>query len=361
MSKVSKEVSKETEEKGEMKTQLTNAHGYSTKRMIFGKTIVANVPGSDPPVKYYRIPIYTKNEDGSVGDLVLETEKVFSFGVGENKDPKTKEVNGYSMPLVLWSKDEVKEEEKDWTNVFEKIVTHCKEHLLKNDVKKSFKKPKLEESDLKKLSPLYWKKDDNGDRVKGLGPMLYAKLLQSKKRNVILSNFFGEDGKDIEPTIMIGQMCNTKASIKIEGIYIGATTISLQIKLYEAQVWLVNSKITKLLPRPKPDDNVSVDKTIMDDEDEEEVIAPKKKHEEEDDEEEEKPKIIKGKKREAEESEEDEEKPKGVVKKKVVDEDDDEDEVKPKKKKKSEEEEDEEKLKPKGKVIKKKKSEDDDE
>ena len=104
-------------------------------------------------------------------------------------------------------------------------------------------------ADLKKLNPLYWKKD-KGKIVEGTGPTLYAKLISSKKHNKILSMFFNMDGDSIDPLSLLGKYCYSKAAVKIESIFIG-NKISLQVKLYEAEIELMDSGMKPLMSRPK--------------------------------------------------------------------------------------------------------------
>ena len=66
-------------------TQLTTADGYDIKRMIFSEPQNGSIPNSVPPISYKRISIQTRNEDGTIGDLIFPTSQLFSFGVNENK------------------------------------------------------------------------------------------------------------------------------------------------------------------------------------------------------------------------------------------------------------------------------------
>ena len=60
------------------------------------------------------------------------------------------------------------------------IVDHIKKYLL--DKRDDIDHYELEDADLKRFNPLYWKKE-RGKVVEGLGPTLYAKLIYSKKSN----------------------------------------------------------------------------------------------------------------------------------------------------------------------------------
>lgn len=233
-------------------TQLTSAEGYNTKRMIFSKPNKGTIPNST--ISYTRVNISTKNENGTVGDLIIPTTEVFSFGVSENRDLKTKEVNGYVLPLCLWNRDGATPEEKTWIETFNSIVEECKSHLLAN-------KEELEQdiiySDLRKFNPLYWKME-KGKRVKDRGPTLYPKLIQSGKKgqsreeSKIISIFYDEQGESLNPRNLLGKYCYVNAAVKIESIFIGSK-ISLQVKLHEASVRLISSGMKRLLSRPKGD------------------------------------------------------------------------------------------------------------
>jgi hypothetical protein len=237
-------------------TQLRSATGYNVDNMIFSKVLVQKI--GDTGMTSKRINIGTKNEDGSQGELVFETSKLFSFGVSENTDQKTKEVNGYTFPLCLHAKDGASEEELAFTETFEAIVERCKTYLIDN--KKELKLKDLERSDLRKLNPIYYKKTEDGEIAEGASPTLYAKLLVSKKngQNKIITEFFdGMSGQPIKALDLIGKYCYTKAVIKIESIFLGSK-ISLQVKLYEAEVNLINSGVKKLLRRPVVNTSVRV-------------------------------------------------------------------------------------------------------
>jgi len=237
-----------------MTTVLTNAEGYNTKRMEFSKPEVGTIQNGDAPaIKYRRIKILTRNPDNSVGDLIVPTSEVFSYGIQENISPETNKVNGYIMALCLWKKDGPTKEENTFTDTFNNIIECCKDYLLKNkDVLELYE---LDSSELKKFNPLYWKKE-KGKIVDGKGPTLYAKLITSKK-NILTYFTNSETGEDIVPLDLLKKYCFVEGAIKFESIYIG-NKISLQIKLHEGIVRLLNTGISRLLTRPKPSEKVTV-------------------------------------------------------------------------------------------------------
>lgn len=238
-------------------TQLTSAIGYDTKRMIFSEPQIGTIPGSTPQISYKRINIQTRNEDGTAGELIIPTTKLFSFGVSENTDIATGKVNGYVMPLCLWNRDGATKEEKAWSDTFNAIAERCKEHLIAN--REEIEQYDLAMSDLKKFNPLYWKKD-KGKVVDGTGPTLYAKLIVSKKLNKIVTMFFDFDGESIDPLALLGKYCYSKAAVKIESIFIG-NKISMQIKLYECEVKLMDTGMKRLLMRPNAQKRVLTSST----------------------------------------------------------------------------------------------------
>jgi hypothetical protein len=227
--------------------QLTNASGYDVNNMIFSDPEESVIPNSTPQIKYTRINISTKNPDGSIGDLILSTSSLYSFGLSDNVDPSTGKSNGLSLPLCMWARDNPSVIEKQWTTTFDAIVEKCKDHIL--DIKDDLNKYDLERADLKKFNPLYWKRD-KGKIVEGTGPMLYVKLIYSKKKNEYISKFFDEQtGQEVDIQSLIGNPFYATSAIKIESIYVGSK-ISLQIKLFECNARLRDSTKKRLLPTP---------------------------------------------------------------------------------------------------------------
>lgn len=222
-------------------TQLTSAFGYDVKNIRFRKPIDGSI--LNDTVKFKRIAIGTRNPDGSLGELVIPTLQVYSFGLSENVNPQTSKTDGYSLSLCLYTKDNPTEEQKKWVETFNSIVEYIKQYLLEH--KDDIEKYELEPADLKKLNPLYYKKE-KGKIVDGTGPTLYAKVMQNKKTNMITSPFCDENGNDLDPLSILGKRCYATAAIKFEGIFIGSK-ISLQVKVYEAKVKLIDSAPKRFL------------------------------------------------------------------------------------------------------------------
>jgi hypothetical protein len=246
-----------------MNTQLSSTETYDVSRMVFSKAVkgAAKTGEGEPQIKFSRIMISTKNEDGSIGELVFPTTEVFSFGVSTNTSQDTGKVNGYSLPLCLWNKDAPTDQEKAFSSKLEEVVERCKDHLLLPETKDETEKYDLERSELKKLNSfIYWKRD-KGKIVDGTGPTLYPKLIESKKNNKIITVFFDQNGNNIDPLSLIGKYCWAKAAIKIESVFVGAK-IAIQVKVYEAEIRLIDGGVKRLLHRPAADTKVHVNETM---------------------------------------------------------------------------------------------------
>ena len=238
-------------------TQLTNPFQFNKNKITFSKPEINTIPGSD--ITYKRIRLGTQYPDGTFGDLILKTSMVFSYGVQENRDMKTNDINGYTLPLCMWNKDGASKEETQFTDVNDQITEIAKDHLLKN--KDKLQLYDLERSELKKLNPLYWKRE-KGKIIEGRGPTLYPKLLIKKKENnKILTGFYKlSNDEKVEALNLKGKYCYVEAAVKYESIFIG-TKISLQVKCLEANVRTLENSNKRLL-RPVSNPVVSVAKTL---------------------------------------------------------------------------------------------------
>jgi hypothetical protein len=231
-------------------TQLTNCADLDVGNIMFSKPETKSIPNT--PISYKRINIIYKNNDGSLGDLVIPTEQLFSFGLQENTDMASGKITGYSIPLCLWNRTGATKSEEQFITTFESIVEHCRDHLLTDETKEAIENYSLDQSDLKKFNPVYRKKD-KGKIVEGKSPCLYPKLIISKKDGDININtfFVDENGEDLNPMSLIGKRMNCTCSIKIESIFVGRT-MSLQVKVYECVASLLDGGMKRLLSvKPK--------------------------------------------------------------------------------------------------------------
>lgn len=240
-----------------MNTQLSNPETYDVNRMVFSKAIKGESAEGGPKINFFRIMVNTQNDDGTVGELIFPTSELFSFGVSANVAMDgSGAVNGHSLPLCLWNKDNPTEAEKAFSSKLEDVVERCKDHLLSASTKAEIQKYDLDRSDLKKLNSfIYWKKE-KGVVVEGTGPTLYPKLIESKKTGKVVTSFFDAKGEELDPFSLIGKFCYVKAAVKIESIFVGAK-INIQVKVYEAEVRLIEQGTKRLLKRPASESTIS--------------------------------------------------------------------------------------------------------
>jgi len=275
------------------RTQLHELLPYDLSNLVFADPVEGAVPGSNPPVKFFRINIFAKNaklkevehpdgtittepeftepvfENGvlvkepeyvmteSIGDFMLLMDRSFSFGVSESIDPATKRVTGHSLAVVMYSKDGATTREVNTVDKLEKFIEVCKDHLL--NVRKSVKQPKLEMSDLKNMNKLlYWKTDEDGNRIPGASPTLSPKLIEFNesvnakgevKPYQMVTKFYLEDEVDedgnpreVDPLTFLSdnankkfKLCYVRPVIKMDSIFIGAK-ISIQCKITESDI-----------------------------------------------------------------------------------------------------------------------------
>lgn len=232
-------------------TQLTQAATFNTGNIVFSKPVVSNLPNST--LTYKRIMLSMRNPDGTVGDLVMSTERLFSFGIN-TRNPDGNVKDGYQMSLSMHSKEPTAAELK-WISVFEEIIEKCKQHLL--DIKDDLGMYELSKDDsmLKGLgNSLKYKRGDRGKIVEGSSPILSVKLIERKGE--IITLFSDEAGNRVDPLSLFKKHCNVKAVVKFDSIFIGAKLLSMQIKLYEVQVKMIESGFKSLLAPAKSAENV---------------------------------------------------------------------------------------------------------
>lgn len=226
----------------DINTQLTQASGYDVNNIIFSKPVVNNIAGS-AQMTYKRIIISTKNKDGTQGDLVLGTERLFSFGVS-TRNPEGDPKDGYQLSMSMYNKDNPSQKELEWIATFNKIIDKCKDHIVAVKDQLGLYELSREDSILKSCNPLKYKKD-KGRIVEGVPPILGVKLMTRK--GDIVSMFHDERGNTIDPMTLIKRHCHVVAAVKVESIFIGSKLIAIQLKLYEAQVKLVSNALKSLL------------------------------------------------------------------------------------------------------------------
>ena len=147
--------------------------------------------------------------------LVIESPLLFSFGVKKNVD-EDEDLIGYSIPTCLWSEIDTPSQQKqlDFYDGLKKIEELCYEHLKKECGSKTAK--------MLKISLI--EKDERP-------PILYSKLIFSKKTQKIYTIFHSRESNKENPLDYLDERCYVKMSLIIDSIYISDKTVTLQIKV----------------------------------------------------------------------------------------------------------------------------------
>lgn len=218
---------------------------FDAKNLVFSDPISNEIMNGTQKIKNYRIYIGTKNPDGTTGNLMVATHKLFSFGASENKNDQGK-LSGYTLPISLWNSsepDNVKQPKQLWLEKFKEVCNQVAEHLVRKDVKKKINKIDLEKGDLRKLGNIYYKKDkETQDFLMDEGPTLYLKVKffaaneKTKRPAKVNTMFFHErTGEPMNIAELMGKRMNVRCVVDIESVYIGSK-ISIQCKLHEVEV-----------------------------------------------------------------------------------------------------------------------------
>ena len=214
--------------------QLSRIENITEDNILFHTAKKHKVPNSK--IKYQRIKIERKLPNGKFSPLVVETPFLFSFGISERKDQETNKISGYSIPVCLWKKDaEPNQKELNFFNIVNKVQDLCRDHLARD----------YGENEAACLSEiLYYKQieytDGNGKtkkkKDKSSAPVLYVKLIYSID-NKKFSTIFREKGnKEVKPLDYKDKYFNTRMAIIFDSIYLGKTSISIQVKAHEVHI-----------------------------------------------------------------------------------------------------------------------------
>lgn len=245
---------------------ITDLINYDYKNnMVFSPIKTENVPGGNMTFK--RINISTRFPDGSEGELIFKTpgKEHFCFGIKEFLNEKG-EINGRSMGICIWSKDNPTENEKKWVEQFEGMMDWAMEHIISKKVELGL--PKLTKEKLEDgFSPLFWKEDKQGTRVEGQGPVLNAKVWEGKGIiRTVFHQVVGEVRKKrqtvpiVDPAkALLKQYCTVEAAFTLDSLYIGGYKRP-QLKLYHVVAKMNNRGPKDIL-------------TMDDEEDEDDVIG----------------------------------------------------------------------------------------
>ena len=180
------------------------------------------------PVQYQKIVIEYKYSNFSE-PLRVKTPKSLPYGVCENRDMKTKELTGYSIPFVC--------ENDIFIAIIEAIEKFCRDKVNENEA--TLKKGGMKSLNINNLNILKYRNDDFK-----ASPVIYAKIptdYKSKKMDQVFRNKNG----DILGESLIKKRCDVVGCLAIEGVYIGSMIQSIQVKLLDAVVYDKEYKIER--------------------------------------------------------------------------------------------------------------------
>ena len=219
---------------------LTMIDNFDPSKIVFDKPRDEEV-GGNKHIKGKRIKIGYLN-DGKVSELIIPTEKLFAYkGVRPTKPfgrEESDEIIGYNLPISLYSRESNSGRDRKFVEIFRQIIDVAKDHVI--SVKKQIGQSHLEKVMLYKWdNMLYEKKNEEGDPANDFGPTLFAKLMYSRDKNMIVTKLVDFKGKPLHLDDVLLKPGDVIASVKFESIYVNSNGCSLQVKITEA---LMNPK-----------------------------------------------------------------------------------------------------------------------
>ena len=281
-----------------------DASEYNPENMIFEEakegTFVLSKDkktGKQTKTNFFRVPIKTKNPDGTQGRLFLalgddKTEDgkfggLMCFGIKPFEDEKSGEITGYSCGIALTSKVSTEKQKKAVKNL-ENLTEVVKKYIVDN--KKNFKsltnKPffpdNLSIESLQDTNFVSYKRDDDGKVEDNAIPSMFVKLLyyrpkksdkedeenneddnkeDKKKVGKIGTTYYqvdefgdpvlDESGEQVStPAIeLIDKWHLIQPVILIDSIFISPKYQKIQLKIYDAQYCPIEYKAKRMVTK----------------------------------------------------------------------------------------------------------------
>lgn len=212
----------------------TDVNTFDIKKLNW-KISSSSVGKGNQKFPIFRAIPFVRNEQGEDSPLLLQTDKIFTFGLKESEKLDGNEGFDYSLPLSMTDINGATAHQSKFIKVCTEISNAGKEFLLKN--KDTFSKDWIA-ADLRKLSILWYGKDVENKR-----PTLYAKLPANRKGEFdckFLQPFLNKNRevitKEVNPLLYRNVQGNVKCLVKIDNIFIGSK-VSFQVKLESAIVF----------------------------------------------------------------------------------------------------------------------------
>jgi hypothetical protein len=271
-------------------TELIDLSSYDMNRIHFDTPQETEFKQGSSTIKFYRIPIGSKN-NGGIGEFVFEIPYyAYCFGVKEFKDQRDDSVTAsHTMSLSMVDGDNAQAEQTSLIKKMEEFTERVKDHLLAT--KKLLKKPTLDRGDLKALNPIPQAIDkETGEALNAW--YFSPKLMERKQYNRVdgkpaeatdyhlkidtqfyLDGEFDEKGEAVEvnPADYVGKRFRFKGTIKIKEIYIGAR-ISLKCEVYDGVVQNVDNKRKRLVRLGGVSNKTELTEQREEEEDDEDVL-----------------------------------------------------------------------------------------
>ena len=250
-------------------TKLTMTDKFNAKNMVFASPKVLEIP-SIKGSKYIIVPIAYKNEDKTVGDLCLLTEKLFCFGISEPFQAD----GAYTIGLSMYSRDNITDAEKAFMKNVTALLKHARDHLKTLKTHPDFVKNKLTITEDKlnefETTPVKYPKDKATGQLNMNSPTMNIKLMYSTLNGVktVTSHIVDGKGRKLNPVDLIKKYGTAQCVLKFEGLFIGKSIISCQIKLTEAVVEQKSGRPVLLFaPACNDEDNADYEGGDAEDED----------------------------------------------------------------------------------------------
>lgn len=216
---------------------IVNIDNFDKEKISFSNVESSIIPNTDIHLK--KIKILYDNDSF----FMLSPDNLISFGLDEKLSVQNKNLTGYQMSVLLWSKETIpiRTEEEKFIRVLNDITEKIRTHLL--SIQKEINRSDLLfEEEVQKLNTIYYKKE-KGKIIPNKSPILFLRCFYDKQKEKIETIFIDEeDQKEVNPFMCFHQKINTKLMIKIDSIYMNREKITIQLKLSKCMFRKIQKK-----------------------------------------------------------------------------------------------------------------------
>lgn len=234
------------------------------KRLIIDPAKIETKNEGKVPISMVRKYLGFVHKDNAESSVILKLDRLYSYGVQENRDMQNDKLTGYSMSLSMYDLDGANERQLRTVQFINIMCEIIRDHLLTEEAKEEMQLYELEAAHLKKLNPLVYKKDTKTKKViEGSTPTFYPKLIwykestdkngKSRPANM-QTEFYDEEDVDeegnqlsVNPLDYIGKHLYATAAVKFDCFFGNAAAKNIQCKVIEAEVKLKDNTKKRLL------------------------------------------------------------------------------------------------------------------